>query len=256
MAASGVTTGRFCLGLNKLKNIGLVLSLTGLLLAPGFSQDSPSAPTQLNVNPTMLKNFVKSLIIPGWGQYSSGHKLRAITFLTAELAGLYGYHSNYTSGADGAKEFKAYADIHWLYTTWRANGATDEIGCGGNLRTHQMPLVGPDQPLKDHHFYENIGKYPEFSCGWDDYTSGGFNYDYDQDETTIKAAYIHMRTRSNELYRNAQIVGTLIMVNHLVSAFEAALGTDITAFETTNLAGKFYINPLSANNSISLEVKF
>ncbi|MEA3288331.1 MAG: hypothetical protein U9Q77_13295 [Candidatus Marinimicrobia bacterium] len=242
--------------MNKFKSISLVLSLTLLLLSSGFGKDFKSAPAQLNVNTTMLKNFLKSLIIPGWGQYASGHKIRALTFLTAELAGIYGYQSNYTAGADGATEFKAYADDHWLYTTWRANGATDDIGCAGNLRTHQMPLIGPDQPLKDHHFYENIGKYPEFSCGWDDYTTGGFNYDYDEDETTNKAGYIKMRTRSNELYRNAQVAGTLIMVNHLISAFEAALGTDLTEFETTNLTGKFYINPLSTANSISLEVKF
>jgi hypothetical protein len=65
-----------------------------------------------------------------------------------------------------------------------------------------------------------------------------------------------MRTLSNDLYKNAQLAGTLIMLNHLVSAFDAALGTDITQFESTNYSGNFYINPLNANNSIGLEVKF
>ncbi len=254
MVVNGAIIGRCYLGLSKSKGLVLILGL--LIFSSGMAGESQSAPARLQVDRSMLKNFVKSLILPGWGQYSNGHKIRAITFLAAEFAGIYSYRVNYTAGADGATEFKAYADDHWFYTTWRANGATDDIGCGGNLRTHQMPLIGENQPLKDHHFYENIGKYPEFSCGWDDYTDGGVNYDYDEEQDTRKSDYIKMRTRSNQLYRNAQVAGTLIMVNHLVSAFEAALGTDLTSFETNNIAGKFYINPLNVNNRFSLEVKF
>ncbi len=255
MVANGATTGRCYLDSNKRRGTALVFSVLLILTSTVFARDLQSGPAKLNVNRTMLKNFVKSLIIPGWGQYSSGHKIRAITFLTAELAGIYGYQVNYTGGADGATEFKAYADIHWDYGVWSAND-NGETACGGNLRTHEMPIIAPGQPLKDHHFYENIGKYPEFSCGWDDYTDGVVGYDYDAEEGTNKAYYIDMRTESNQLYRNAQVAGTLVMVNHLISAFDAALGTDITSFETTKMAGNFYINPLSTTNSIGLEVKF
>jgi hypothetical protein len=65
-----------------------------------------------------------------------------------------------------------------------------------------------------------------------------------------------MRTHSNELYRNAQLAGTLIMVNHLISAFDAALGTDMTSFESSSFTGKLYINPLNVVRGISMEVTF
>ena len=239
----------------------LTQSLAILLLIVSFAwAGDQKAPAKLQVNRTMVTNFFKSLIIPGWGQWSNGHKVRSVAFVTAEIASIYGYQVNYGDGESLETTFKLYADEHWDYQVWSLND-DGETACG-NLRTHQMPTIGDidgdglDDPLKDHHFYENIGKYPEFSCGWDDYIDGGIGYDYDEDDTKNKAEYIDMRTRSNQLYRYAQVSGTLVMVNHLISAFDAALGTDITTFESTNYTGKVYINPLNALNSIALEVKF
>ncbi len=244
----------------RLKSYPVVLALTLLMIAPALGNDGRQEPAKLEVNREMFINFAKSLIIPGWGQASSGHRIRAVAFVTAEVASIYGYRSNYADGEDLEATFKAYADVHWDYRVWSLYD-DGETACG-NLRTHQMPTIGDidgdglDDPLKDHHFYENIGKYPEFSCGWDDYIDGGIGYDYDEDDTKNKAEYIDMRTRSNELYRYAQVSGTLIMVNHLISAFDAAFGTDVTTFESTNYTGKLYINPLNAINGIALEVKF
>ncbi len=243
----------------ELKRVVYIVGLSTLLLTAAYG--GSTEPARLQVNGEMLTNFIKSLIIPGWGQMSSGHNIRAITFVTAELATIYGYKSNYADGEDLEAEFKLFADTYWDYRVWSLQD-DGETACGGNLRTHRMPVIpdqdgdGLDDPLKDHHFYENLGKYPEFSCGWDDYIDGGINYDYDEDETKHKAEYIVMRTRSNELYRHAQVAGTLMMINHLISAFDAALGTDMTTFESTNYTGRFYINPLSAINSIGMEVKF
>ena len=242
--------------LNKSNSVLRLVLISLIMLSVSFGTGKPEDPPQLKVDRNTLKNFVKSLIIPGWGQWENGNKIKAITFLTAEIAGIYGYNVNYTAGEDKETEFKIYGDEHWDYTTWSYND-NGETACG-NLRTHQMPTYldgeGIVRPIKDHHFYENISKYPEFVCGWDDIADK-----YDDEEkvyTPNKLTYIKMRTRSNELYKNAQLAGTLIMVNHLISAFDAALGTDITTFETPNMTGKFYINPLNAMNSIRLEVKF
>jgi hypothetical protein len=248
--------GRYCLVLNKVNIISTILTFA-LLTTTGFSTDHGSEPAKLRVNKVMIKNFVKSLIIPGWGQWSNGDRVRAITFLTAEVAGIYGYQTNYSKGSNEELAFKSFADKHWNFQVW-SNSDNGDTACGTYLRTHQMPSYidgeGVEQPLKDHHFYENISKYPEFVCGWDDIAD-----QWNEEErvyTPNKLDYIEMRTLSNDLYKNAQLAGTLIMLNHLVSAFDAALGTDITQFESTNYSGNFYINPLNANNSIGLEVKF
>lgn len=221
-----------------------------LLVSNIYAQETPA---KLKVDKRMVKNFMKSLIIPGWGQWENGNKIRGIVYVTAEIAGIYGYQSNFQAGTDKESEFKLFGDAHWDYTVWSYSD-NGETACG-NLRTHNMPTYidseGIIQPIRDHHFYENISKYPEFVCGWDD-----ISLKDDNDLTPNKSTYVDMRTRSNQLYRNAQIAGTLIMVNHLISAFDAALGTDLTSFESTSFAGKFYINPLNVSRGITMEVTF
>lgn len=247
----------------KQKTIAYLLIVT-MLVSAGLAAEQHQAPPQLKVNKQMFINFVKSLVIPGWGQWSNGHKGRAIAYVGAELATIYGYQVNYSQATDEEHEFKEYADGHWNYGIWSLND-DGETACG-NLRTHAMPTLtdadGNDIldsqgyliPLRDHHFYENISKYPEFVCGWDDiadmWEEGGNVY------TPNKFDYIEMRTHSNDLFKNAQLASTLILVNHLISAFDAALGTDLTTIEATNFTGKLYINPLNAMNSIRMEVRF
>ena len=232
----------------------------------GMANEPVNEPAKLQLDKRMVKNFIKSLIIPGWGQWENGHKIRGLVFVTAEIAGIYGYQNNTSLAEDKEAEFKLFGDAHWYYGRWSPSN-DGETACGGNLRTHQMPTLTDGSgnfildaqnfqiPLKDHHFYENISKYPEFSCGWDDFTLG-INYDYNDDDDTNKSEYIDMRTRSNALYRNAQVAGTLIMLNHLISAFDAALETDLTSFESSSFAGKVYINPLNVVQGISMEVRF
>lgn len=256
MVVNGVITGRCYLALIRKKGLTAFLALSLMFVSSGLGKANQEDPAILQVNRSMVMNFIKSLIIPGWGQWSNDHKGRAIAYFTAEVAGIYAYRTNYSAGEDKEIEFKIYGDDHWDYLTWSYSD-DGETACG-NLRTHEMlTYTGSDGqvlPIKDHHFYENISKYPEFVCGWDD-----IDEKWEEEERTYtpnKLTYIDMRTRSNDLYKNAQLAGTLIMVNHLISAFDAALGTDVTSFESTNYSGKFYINPLSAVNSIKLEVKF
>jgi len=254
MAENGVFTGKSYSGLTNMKNLLFNSLIIGLLSTSLLAGDTTA--DRLTLNRDMVRNFFKSLVVPGWGQVSNGHKIRAAVYLTAELAGIYEYRTKFAEGDETALEFKAYADEHWDYQVWSFND-NGETACG-NLRTHQMPTYIDDdgnvQPYKDHHFYENISKYPEFVCGWDDIDES-WN-EAEKIYTPNKLTYIKMRTHSNDLYKQAQVAGTLIMVNHLISAFDAALGTDLKTFQTQNLAGKFYINPLSRIHSIGLEVKF
>ncbi|MCF7824395.1 MAG: hypothetical protein K9N35_09530 [Candidatus Marinimicrobia bacterium] len=240
-----------------MKRISLLLTLC-LMLSSAFAGDVNATPAKLSVNKFMVKNFVKSLIIPGWGQWSNGHKGRAIVYITAEIGEIVGYQLRHNQGMDLESEFKIFADEHWSFEAWDAV-SDDETACNDRYtRTHVMStyidLDGILQPVRDQHFYENISKYREFVCGWDDvdlmWEEIGKNY------TPNKLKYIGMRTDSNDRYREARTFGTLILINHLISAFDAALGTNVTQFESTNYSGKFYINPLDANNSIGLEVKF
>ena len=251
MVVSGDTTGRSYLVLNNMKKLFSIVISGVLMLSVVFANDPQEAPAKLKVDKHTLINFVKSLIIPGWGQWENGNKVRSILYVTVEVAGIYGYQSNYSAGHDKELEFKVYGDEHWSYDRWSPLNS-------GNLRTHQMPIYidenNNERPIKDHHFYENISKYPEFVCGWDDWDAQGDLAEADL--SPHKVTYVEMRTHSNELFRSAQLAGTLIMVNHLISAFDAALSTDLTSFETSSYSGKLYINPLNVARGISMEVTF
>ena len=200
MVKNGVITGRYFLVLNRFKNTSLIIFVSLLLVSNTYAQETPA---KLNVDKRMLKNFMKSLILPGWGQWENGNKIRGILYVTAEIAGIYGYQSNMKAGDDKAAEFKIFGDEHWDYTVWSFSD-NGETACNGNLRTHNMPTYVDEnfviQPIKDHHFYENISKYPEFVCGWDDWDPNSSLAD--EDLSPNKMTYVDMRTLSNQLYRN------------------------------------------------------
>jgi len=235
-----------------------------MIASMALGQDAPARAT---INKDMMVNFMKSLIIPGWGQWSNGHKGKAAVFVLAEIGSIAGYEMNYSKADEEERVFKIYADDHWYYGDWisRNGGDIEDTACG-NLRTHQMPTLldalgntildenGFAIPLKDHHYYENLSKYPEFICGWDDIAD--YYQEDGKDYTPNKQDYIHMRTHSNELFKTAQLASTLLFANHLISALDAAFGTDITSFETNNYSGNLYINPLNSTSSIKLEVRF
>lgn len=208
-----------------------------------------------------IKNFFRSLILPGWGQLNEGHYVRAGAFIAAEIGFLTGYKLNYDRGLQQESDYKVYADEHWDFLRWIANG-TDPDGdesCNGRfIRTHDMPyriIDGVPVPYRDHHYYENIGKYPEFICGWDD-----FNTSYvppgSWEETPHMVTYVGMRTASNDSYRVSRAALNFLMLNHVLSALEAAAGTSLTSFEGSNFSSFVYIDPNMLQPSIHLEVRF
>jgi hypothetical protein len=208
-----------------------------------------------------MRNFFKSLLIPGWGQFSEGHYVRAGAFLLVEISTLTGYQLNYSEGEDGEAEYKDYADEHWAFTRWISNGSDPdgETSCNGRfIRTHAMPYTiidGTPIPLQDHHYYENIGKYPEFICGWDDFSQSyvtATTWEY----TPNMETYVHMRTASNAAYRRSRVALNLLMLNHVLSALEAAAGTSWNSYETENYSARFTIDPNILHPSINLEVRF
>ena len=129
--------------------------------------------------------FFQSLLIPGWGQYYSGAKVRALIMFGLEATAVtYGLLSH-KSGNDGEKDYKAFADDHWIEKRYidDRNNPTPESWYGfwdeffrensplinnqfhdslQTILTHSLPET------KNHEYYENIGKYDQFVYGWDD----------------------------------------------------------------------------------------
>ena len=138
-----------------------------------------------------------------------------------------------TGGADSAAQF-----IHQIYgpggspqnpnsvpppfsdVNWDALGAMEvAIANSGVVSgySHQLPGYGTQQ------YYELIGKYDQFSRGWDD--SGSLtNPDNGLPiQSTSQRFYIYaaMRAQANDYYDIASTFASVIVINHIVSALDA-----------------------------------
>ncbi len=197
---------------------------------------------------------VFSAAVPGAGEFYTESYWRAAGFIAAE-AGLWIAYAVYTRKGDNQTDFfQSYADDHWSvvrYAEWIERNATrlnpNATGCTGivvglpglppwdrvdwamlnwcedvigqnvgNGFTHRLPKR-PDQQ-----YYEQIGKYPQYAAGWDD-----AGYVTPEDIVTSNVSprfhdYSAMRGKANDFYSIASTTASLLVVNHLLSAVDAA----------------------------------
>jgi len=198
---------------------------------------------------------VMSLAVPGTGEFYTKSYWRAGGFVLAE-AGLWVFYAVYSSKGDQQTTlFQNFADDHWSvvrYAQWIQDNApklnpdvtsftgymipgTENLRpwervywnklndveswiaqMSGNGFTHLLPHR-PEQQ-----YYELIGKYPQFAAGWDD--AGAMT-----PERILKSEvsqqfldYAAMRGKANDYYNIATTGSVLLVVNHLLSAIDAA----------------------------------
>ncbi|MDP8228303.1 MAG: hypothetical protein P9M15_02485 [Candidatus Electryoneaceae bacterium] len=153
------------------------------------------------------KAFRKSLVLPGWGQISSGNKLKGYIFLGAEtalIAGAIGYQ---------------------MYGNWLEDDYTDFAG-------HHAGFVGD----RSHQFYVDIGNWLDRQSYNEQrirdrnfdalYNNPADDWQWDSDEN--RRHFKAMRISSD---RSKQLVIFMvggIIINHLASAIDAARGTGST----------------------------
>jgi len=217
----------------------------GLRLGVLDSQDAGAAPEKFprldvrtgadSSRAAGLKNgkkaFLYSLLLPGAGQFYVGSKVKAAAFFGIEVlswTGLIVYHHR---GDVKTDQFNAYADTYWsnyrysafLNTNWGVYDDdsaynTDGDPSSGFFFTHHLPDTRTQQ------YYEMIGKYDQFVFGWADVTPL-ITPDKHATEHTSSALRLHyedMRHDANNMYDRATTSLLVMMVNHIISGFEAA----------------------------------
>jgi hypothetical protein len=191
-----------------------------------------------------------SMVIPGAGEIYTEQYIMAAAFLVIEGLLWYG-NKNYTNKGDVATgQFQNFADSYWSpvkYAEWLNANAKNFKG-GEN--TKQIP-INPDANLSpwervdwkamnevelaipqfshrlpthgEQQYYELIGKYNQYSYGWNDKTAqGGDGWsDYYGISQNFKA-YSLQRGRANDFYAVADRVGNFIILNHVLSIIDAA----------------------------------
>ena len=226
------------------------------------------------------KAFFLSLLLPGLGEYYVGSK-RGIAFLGVEAAAWWMYMHYTKEGNDIQDEFEAFADSHWRYSSpsgeysyveWladklRDNNISDEdlprdyaslasnaalmdsitqklIDKGVMGISHAIPSTKTQQ------YYEMIGKYPQFSYGWEDITgyketkdsqgntvrkyhnaalvdqaTGKANGNYDENISNVASPmrdhYEDLRYDSNQSLKRGENGVKVMILNRIVSAIDA-----------------------------------
>ena len=232
-----------------------------------------------------------SAIVPGTGELYSGHYWQSALFFGIEVTSWVFAYQYDKKGDDQTSFFEAYANEHWsvvrfakwteqniehlvpreadvekcrelfamLYKegnrpheqiNWEILNQIERIvGAGGGKGqgySHSLNNYGTQQ------YYELIGKYRQYSHGWDDSDqndNGDFmgpvseNFDY----------YSGERGKANDYYNLASTFVKIIVVNHIVSAFDAAL---LTHFDNRVRANVTYNNSILPNGKIEIQPSF
>ena len=125
------------------------------------------------------------------------------------------------------KEYKEFADRWWseaLYWEWYYS-----LGEDTSAAVEHLPST------KNQQYYEMIGKYNWFVMGWIDAQDSSWYGDPDvsnieePNRTTDKREeYLRMRKRSNDMLKLATYSVAGVIVNHLLSALDAAITAKIS----------------------------
>lgn len=197
-----------------------------------------------------MRAAIYSAIIPGTGQYYAGSIWKSILFFGIEVAGWTVYIVNTSKGDDQESQMESYADSYWseqkywsrLYYEAKqpGSGITNlpeyevnsenlindyNADVANSLRyletalghTHRLPTTKTQQ------YYEMIVKYlTQFGNGWED---ADFYYTYYGNTNNMSPqmfTYRDMRNDMNDYYDTASTATNIILVNHVLSALDAA----------------------------------
>jgi hypothetical protein len=202
-----------------------------------------------------------SAFVPGTGELYTENYWQSAFFMGVEVASWIVNIKYNKKGDDQTAFFEGYANQHWSvvrYANWVEKNienivpdATDVADCKalfkslyksgtnpwdqvdwatlneiekiigsgggkGQAFSHSLPKYGEQQ------YFELIGKYPQFSQGWDDSdqnTTGDF---YDRVTANFKY-YASERGKANDFYSTAETFASIIVINHVISAIDAVL---------------------------------
>ncbi len=184
---------------------------------------------------------VQSGVLPGAGEIYTGYYWKAAFFLVVEAAAITTAAIYTHKGDFQTAFFQQYANEHWSaarYAHWTINnikslnpdvdpskyhvfnsdGSVDwsglnslETAIGGGY-SHNLATFGTQD------YYEIIGKYPQFSHGWD--TSNPNDTDY-HILTPQFLWYAHQRGLANSLYTTGNTAIIALYINHFLSLLDA-----------------------------------
>ena len=210
---------------------------------------------------------VMSAVLPGSGELYVGEYLKAAIFLAVEATLITVAVVYNNEGDELTAEFEAFADEHWsvvdyseyLMEHWQEIGLSEQcvidINYEGNLppweRVNWNDLNHCERefshklhPYGEQQYYELIGKYPQYSSGWDEFDPAVDGF---RDVPQIMKDYSIMRGNANDAYNIASTAVIGLYINHLLSAVDAIWSA--TTYNK-NLAVKMRVQNIQLANRI------
>ncbi|MGD8777769.1 MAG: DUF5683 domain-containing protein [Ignavibacteria bacterium] len=187
-----------------------------------------------------------SAVIPGGGQLYNGDYFKAALFLAVEIGTIAAAVIYDQKGDDKTESFEKYANENWSverYARWtienvqyiNSNVNVDDYTIfdnNNNVNWSELNRLEGDigdyyshrlAPLGDQQYYEMIGKYPQFNVGWSEFGDDPTkSYYYGDPLTSQFLFYAGERGDANDYYNISSTSVTLTIVNHVLSAIEAA----------------------------------
>jgi len=183
----------------------------------------------------LISPVVKSLVLPGWGEYSLDNQIRGRIFVLSETVLLLAILGSYSVAQRQEKEYKAYAAEH---------AGIDLIG-------------------KDRQFWVDIGNYSSlFTFNEEHLRWRDFNALYEDNDTW---AWSWDSSNNRERFENTRIASDSwrlrgsfliggVVLNHIVSAIDALYLSKISNIQETVVSPNY--NPHSDKMELSLTVYF
>ncbi len=180
-------------------------------------------------------------ILPGAGEFYAGDYLKSAIFIVVEAAAITVAVAYTNKGNTQTQRFEDYANTHWSaaryahwtinhiknlnpsvdpsqYHVFNSNGSVNWSGLNslesaiGDGYSHNLAAFGTQD------YYEIIGKYPQFSHGWD--TSNPNDNDY-HILTPQFLWYAHQRGLANSYYTTGNTAIIALYINHFLSILDA-----------------------------------
>jgi hypothetical protein len=227
-----------------------------------FNEDNIISKYEIAQKKSPIKSALFSLAVPGAGQFSNGDYWLSAVFIVAEAAFITTAVIYNNKGNNQTNFFQNYADQHWsvkTYAQWTINhlqylnSSLDPANYhvfdnNGNVIWSELNRLETDigdgyshnlPPHGEQQYYELIGKYPQYSHGWDDANQNDTDFHILSTEFLY---YSDQRGEANDLYRVSARAVALIYINHIISALEAAWGA---ARFNKNLSVNMRVNALN-----------
>ena len=230
--------------------------LVGLRAVEGDADPEPAPRTQERKGKSSKRAFLLSALVPGLGEWYAGSKKRGLAFFGAEaaLVGIWAVWKG--KGNDLEEEFRAVADEHWdplNYLAWRGSAISDNssithaLPCSSEVVEVYIPArnewmqqqrtsglgssaFGGCAPSEIQQYYELVGKYDQYVAGWTDLvrrSTGNAAAPTEVDSvenfhSERRLRYEDQRDESNRFLKRASTISGVILINHVISAIDAA----------------------------------